>query len=1044
MVLSPRTTTLPKLVLKPGRWTVGSAATCNFRITGEGVQLRHALILCGPQTVILKPWDARTWCNDLTVQGEIRLQPGDRVKFGAVEFQVEASSDDEGGSTANHIPAESRSTFVPKNDAAQGTSQDIWDAQQLREQIQDLRDELARRVGRRATDVGHTAEPPASRPRAESPSVPVRSGDDATALRSRITELEQTLVDVRQQFEQVHTELQAAREQHVARESEWSAVQAAWAQERDRLTSELDQEHQRFLAHVQEATCETETLRGDLAAAHETLDKVRQEFDQLHADTVSRRDEWEQHASEWKSAQESLLAEIAALRDAVSRSETDAEQRRLEAERQQAEWASEQARLLSEIEKLEARWQQERSSQVEREQQLNQREQDLTQREQDLAQREHALTQKKEQQADWDLARPELELTKANQDREKKVLAHSWDWLQAERRKFYDEKETWQRERDEWAALQSHRELERAQWANEQDELLRNREQWQQQHAALEEFQAAQAQWNAEREQAEHELNAAADEIEATRARVLAQEQSVADEWGRLRAAELALQEIRAELDSRAVSLERERQDWEQDRTRRTTERSPAPAAHTEDDLASTADSATTVANVSPEDEFLVTSKSAWNHESAAASSRQCDSISPGPEATLASDRDSLIGPSLSDPWSTGVDLTDPYRGNWAARASEPAAVTDNAWPTDNSSGVDVEPPPLPPPLPPLDTDEVLSRKPTPGRLWTRPLSEATSLQVFVEGSEADLGWTTAEPKSAVSLSDFVVANASFTLQAWTDSTSPDVEPAASDAAASDVEIKAAALRSQLAEIFHLPDLAKASPQVVAPKPNTSRITIDLDPGKVDAGFVQVVDGSRFARETASPEIAAAPLTLGDDSETDDSVSRYMQHLLARSRSRTTTENTELDADSRDDSLPPVPTDEQVVAELAAERQQRLNGSMEGPLTPLEPVHKQDKRALRSATEQMREVANLQTRKNVETSSWSQLKMSIKTKSCLAAFAFVVSMGLLFLGFQGQPVFYVLGACSACVGMLTWVDLFVAVRAARCRTAQLSDAKKRP
>ena len=29
MVLSPLTTSLPKLLLKPGRWTVGSAATCS-------------------------------------------------------------------------------------------------------------------------------------------------------------------------------------------------------------------------------------------------------------------------------------------------------------------------------------------------------------------------------------------------------------------------------------------------------------------------------------------------------------------------------------------------------------------------------------------------------------------------------------------------------------------------------------------------------------------------------------------------------------------------------------------------------------------------------------------------------------------------------------------------------------------------------------------------------------------------------------------------------------------------------------------------------
>ena len=63
MVLSPHTNSLPKLSLKPGRWTVGSAATCSYQIAGEGVQPRHALLLCGGQRTLLKAWDARTWLN---------------------------------------------------------------------------------------------------------------------------------------------------------------------------------------------------------------------------------------------------------------------------------------------------------------------------------------------------------------------------------------------------------------------------------------------------------------------------------------------------------------------------------------------------------------------------------------------------------------------------------------------------------------------------------------------------------------------------------------------------------------------------------------------------------------------------------------------------------------------------------------------------------------------------------------------------------------------------------------------------------------------
>ena len=56
-----------------------------------GVQSRHALIICGPRSIILKAWDARTWCNGLPVVGEITLNAGDRLRLGSAEFQVDAA-----------------------------------------------------------------------------------------------------------------------------------------------------------------------------------------------------------------------------------------------------------------------------------------------------------------------------------------------------------------------------------------------------------------------------------------------------------------------------------------------------------------------------------------------------------------------------------------------------------------------------------------------------------------------------------------------------------------------------------------------------------------------------------------------------------------------------------------------------------------------------------------------------------------------------------------------------------------------------------------
>lgn len=90
MVLAPCSSSLPKLLLKPGRWTVGSAATCSYRIAADGVRPRHALVLCGGQTTVLKAWDSHTWHNGQPVSGEVRLQPGDQVTFGSVVFSIEA------------------------------------------------------------------------------------------------------------------------------------------------------------------------------------------------------------------------------------------------------------------------------------------------------------------------------------------------------------------------------------------------------------------------------------------------------------------------------------------------------------------------------------------------------------------------------------------------------------------------------------------------------------------------------------------------------------------------------------------------------------------------------------------------------------------------------------------------------------------------------------------------------------------------------------------------------------------------------------------
>ncbi|TXT22096.1 MAG: hypothetical protein FD138_3746 [Planctomycetota bacterium] len=91
----------------------------------------------------------------------------------------------------------------------------------------------------------------------------------------------------------------------------------------------------------------------------------------------------------------------------------------------------------------------------------------------------------------------------------------------------------------------------------------------------------------------------------------------------------------------------------------------------------------------------------------------------------------------------------------------------------------------------------------------------------------------------------------------------------------------------------------------------------------------------------------------------------------------------------------------------------------------------------------MRLVANQQTVKNIEASNWKQIKQSIKNKLALAAIAFVLSAGLLFWGYYYRPDFLVLGVFASGLGVLTWLDLILAVRQAHARTSQLAGRKQR-
>lgn len=1069
MVLTPRTLTLPKLLLKPGRWTVGSAATCSYRVVGIDVQPRHALILCGGLSVILKPWDARTWCNGQPVRGEIRLQPGDQLKIGSVEFQIEPTTTDAPFEqrpelTLKPAATEPIATSLSNSSDAWGTASeqhptaeisvvaelqsDVWDEGQLSDQIQELRHELSQSVG---TQTSGKPSPNPIGSQAQTTSANIFSApathDELGPLRARVADLEQVARVAQADAERASEEFESAHDE--------------WSEERTRLEGELnrqqvllqsrevelDQARITLAQQVQNWTIQTSQWHVDQTRLQSEVTTLREALQVREATALKTSEELQTEATRWRSHSEQLTADH---------------------ELQRSEWGAEHAGLLEQLLQLEDRLHSSESS-------------DNRQQELDLQ-----AEQLNSDRASLDRERAEFDSAKANQIREKQVLAHSWEWLQTERRKLFGEKEQaqsqrndWLAQRDEWTAQQVQRDSERQQWLAEQHKFQKLHDQFEQQRTAFEAFRTEKDRWDSEREQAESELNAAAEELEVTRNRVSAQQHSLSEEWRRLHAAEKALQEIRAELDARVADIARGPQLANVERT--------AAVPVKTNPIIEVSDTLTVKPTAQTAEEL--TTDNRWSSDLTEQSNEQGSEPASVPtvSSVTTSERE-YANVSLSDAWSVGVDLTDPYRNNLATHAPQnPVAHNNNNnnndWSTSEAfqlcEEVAISEPTdgtlsAPPPLPLENSQGEAIRKPSPTRLWTRSLASATSLQVFLNESDRDKIWATSPASRATQLSDFVTSNfasSSNPSTAWDEPASemsaglgqqafatiaPDVKSATEIADAKE-------LRTQLAEMFNLPGLTGVT-QRVAP-PYKARFTLELDPGKNDVVSPTTVDAGQRLNESKTFDPAGRfeparspapePLDFSNDQDTDDSVSRYMHHLLERSRNRNVTLEPS-DPNDVEATVEPAPSVAMTVEEISAPSvsEMKVEAAVEeeidwkiapNPSRPpkMEPVHRQDKDALRNATEQMRHVANLQTQTNVQASSWTRLKESIKMKSGLAAFAFILSLGLLFLGYRGQRLFTILGVCSACVGVLTWVDLFVAISVARSKAAVLK-ARNQP
>ena len=377
---------------------------------------------------------------------------------------------------------------------------------------------------------------------------------------------------------------------------------------------------------------------------------------------------------------------------------------------------------------------------------------------------------------------------------------------------------------------------------------------------------------------------------------------------------------------------------------------------------------------------------------------------------------------SLTDDWSIGVDLTAPREMPVTEPLFEPAAISD--WPTTSATHSLTEATAL---------DQVsASEASAPAADWDIP-AHASELTSFVDGEVPQAPASESPPAKAA-----------------------DRWPSAMET----LDDEVAALRAELAEKFHLPGLRETLPETsVVDEPTDDEPTLTELADAAPTVPEPVADEPTVAEPVESPSAGASLNVLGslafaEDEHIDDSVSRYMQHLLARSQKPGENGGERFaptDTHKAPVTEPTRPTP--VVSPISmAEIDITAESDSSGVETPssaklralqAEPAHKQDKDAIRAATERMRQVANQQTLTNVQASNSVRLKRSLKMKSCLAAFSFVLSAGLLTLGYSYQQDFLVLGVCAAGLGVMTWVDLFIAIREARRRTAQLSGRKKK-
>ena len=83
----PHTVEMSPIPLAPGRICLGSGPDCDVTLNVRGVAERHCLIVAGPARTVVKALSPLTWINDGPAR-ETPLRSGDRLAIGPLEFRV--------------------------------------------------------------------------------------------------------------------------------------------------------------------------------------------------------------------------------------------------------------------------------------------------------------------------------------------------------------------------------------------------------------------------------------------------------------------------------------------------------------------------------------------------------------------------------------------------------------------------------------------------------------------------------------------------------------------------------------------------------------------------------------------------------------------------------------------------------------------------------------------------------------------------------------------------------------------------------------------